>query len=664
MKKTYSLALVGVMALVPVTRAVDRIVTTDAATGAGSLTAAINALNNGDRIAFHIPPEAGEVHYIQTPPDGYPLITNNNITIDGYTQGGASANTASIHAANNAALKIVLTSTNGNALSMYSACTKSWGADIPNFGYGDSEQAVLGFFHATNATIQGLVIQATPFTATSQAPPNPSDSPVCKSICFAANSFENGGGMCQNWHVSGCWFGVDPTTKQVAYCEDPLYGFGTLVATPAICIASYRTQNAVGGPESTWNYNQPGTIGVAAGSANPRAEFNVIVTGYGFDSEGKNYRASGNFFNVLPDGVTAADMSVLAGGAQEGDGYFECGRNNSNITFGTDGDGVNDADEGNICGPWANGGAVCVDTYSANGLQTNMVIAGNYFNADIHGNSLGANLGGILNKAVNTTTLRFGSDFNGVSDALEGNLVFNELLFLFDSSWPTDRAWVSMRGNSMVNCLSSSGSRPPLGDGQAVGDGLNVYANFIDTSGAGGTFDIIPVIGADTTTTSLTGTCGKRLARYMRVVVDLYQADTSPGAPPQGSKWLGRFMENSAADSNPAEGAFTFNTAALGIAHGTAITIAVTYIIDGPTIKSVSRSGSNTTLTISGGTPPYDILGASSVTGPFPIVATATGATATFAAPASMSFYQVVYHPQISSGSGQTSPFSEVFTIP
>ena len=88
MKKTYLLVLVGVMALVPVTRAVDRIVTTDAATGAGSLTAAINALNDGDNIIFHIPPEAGEVHYIQTPPDGYPLITKNNITVNGYTQGG------------------------------------------------------------------------------------------------------------------------------------------------------------------------------------------------------------------------------------------------------------------------------------------------------------------------------------------------------------------------------------------------------------------------------------------------------------------------------------------------------------------------------------------------------------------------------------------------
>ena len=367
-KRTYSLMLVGVMALVPVTRAVDQIVTTDTtSTGAGSLTAAINALQDGDRIVFHIPPNTGEVHYIQTPPNGYPLITKNNITIDGYTQSGASPNTNSIHAPNNAALRIVLTSTNGNALSMQTACETSWGSAIPNLGYGDDEQAVLGFFHATNAEIKGLVIQSTPTTSTSITAGD------CKSICFAANSFENGGGQCENWHISGCWFAVNPVTKQVAYCAD-----GTTVATPTICIASYRTRNAVGGNEPDWNYNQPGTIGVAARSANPRAEFNVFVTGYGFDSEGKNYRVCGNFYNVLPDGITAADITVLNDGAQMGDGYFEVGRNNSGVTFGTDGDGVNDADEGNICGPFANLAGAAVYTYSANNLQKNMVIAGNY----------------------------------------------------------------------------------------------------------------------------------------------------------------------------------------------------------------------------------------------------------------------------------------------
>ncbi len=293
------------------------------------------------------------------------------------------------------------------------------------------------------------------------------------------------------------------------------------------------------------------------------------------------------------------------------------------------------------------------------------MIAGNYFNADINGNTFGANLGAILDAAQNTTTMRFGSDFNGVSDALEGNLAINALLFYYDSTWPTPQAWVSMRGNSLSNCIANSATaRPPLGDGSSSFEGQNTYAQFIDISGAGGAMDIIPVIGAGTTTTTLTGTCGKRTARYIRVVLDLYEADTTPAVPPQGKKWLGRFMENSAADSNPAEGAFTYDISSLGIASGTQVTIAATYIIDGPAITSVSHSGGSTTLTISGGTPSYDIYGATTADGLFTLVATTATTTATFAAPADMSFYQVVYHPQTSSGSGQTSPFSDLFAIP
>jgi hypothetical protein len=453
---------------------------------------------------------------------------------------------------------------------------------------------------------------------------------------------------------------VDPVTKQVAYAPD-----GTTVASPAICIASYRTQNAAGGSEPTWNYNWPGTIGVAARSANPRAEFNVIVTGYGFDSEGHDYRASGNFFNVLPDGVTAADMSVLNGGLQEGDGYFECGRNNSNITFGTDGDGVNDADEGNVCGPWANGGAVCLDTYSANGLQTGMVIAGNYFNADINGHSLGDNLGGIVDSFKNSGTGRFGSDFNGVSDDLEGNLVINEPLFRFDSSWTTNGSWVSMRGNSMSNCTSASLGRPPLGDGQTTTDGLNTYSNFIDISGPNGTFDIIPVISNNTTTATLVGSCGKAVgAPYTKLVVDLYLADPDITHPPQGMKWLGAFVDNSTADANLAAAAFSFSTAGLGLSSGSKITITVTYVRDNrPTVSSISRSGNQTSLTVTGGSDPgatYGILKAATVNGSYALTAAAVNGSATFTDSGNPSFYKATPP----SATGQTSPFSDVYTIP
>jgi hypothetical protein len=260
--------------------------------------------------------------------------------------------------------------------------------------------------------------------------------------------------------------------------------------------------------------------------------------------------------------------------------------------------------------------------------------------------------------------VRFGSDFNGVSDTLEGNTVVDALLFENDSGQTTKAHWVSVRGNSLVNTTTPSATRPPLGDGQNTATGSDTYTNFIDVSGINGNLDIIPVIGPGTTTTTLSGTCGKRTARTMRVVLDLYEADTTPGSPPQGKRWLGRFAENSAADSNPVEGAFTFNIAALGIAHGTQVTIAATYIIDPSTITSVRHSGGNTILTMSGGAPPYDIYRAPTVDGSYTLFATTGTSTATFADAASESFYKVVYHPQTSSGSGQTSPFSDLFTIP
>ncbi len=652
MKRSYSLMLVGVIALVPVARGATRTVTTDAATGAGSLTAAINALNDGDTIAFNIPPGAGEVHYIQTPFDGYPLITKNNITIDGYTQPGASPNTNSIHATNNAQLTICLTSTNGNALSMYTACSTFAGIAYPNFGFGDGEQALLGFFRASNVWVKGLAFLSSYQTSTSQQANGDS-----KTICFAVDAPDVSDQRCQGFHVSGCWFGVDPVTRQVAYMPD-----GVNLATPTICIATYGTgtNGTIAGFPNINNWPGPGTVGVAAGSANPRAEFNVFVTGYGFDSQGGPLRVSGNFWGVLPDGVTAADMSVLSPG-QQGDGFTEFG-DAHDILIGTDGDGVNDADEGNIFGPWANGGSVSIDFYSP--PQANIVIAGNFFNADIHSNSFGANAATIIDSIANTATVRFGSDFNGVSDALEGNLAFNEILFDFDNNWQTNLAWISMRGNSMTNCSTPAGSMPPLGDGyDGPSAGLNTYSQFIDTSGPNGAVDILPIIGAGTTATSLSGTCGLPLgAPYTNLVVDLYEADPTPGGAPQGMTWLASFTDNSAADSNPAVGAFTFNNTGLGLTSGEQVTITVTYASDPrPIIGSIARAGNQTTINIRNGPTTYAIQKSATVNGTYTNTISMFG-TATFTDnnnPAS--FYRAAGG---GTANGQTSPFSAVYTIP
>src|ERR1041385_946591 len=88
--------------------------------GAGetNLVQAISLLQDGDTIQFNIAGGSNAVVYIPTPIGGYPIITNNNVTIDGYSQPGASPNTNPIHAPNNAKIRICLDSRNGNGTDM------------------------------------------------------------------------------------------------------------------------------------------------------------------------------------------------------------------------------------------------------------------------------------------------------------------------------------------------------------------------------------------------------------------------------------------------------------------------------------------------------------------------------------------------------------------
>ncbi|MCX6926346.1 MAG: hypothetical protein NT154_24535, partial [Verrucomicrobia bacterium] len=575
----------------------------------------------------------------------------------GYTQGGASPNTASIHSANNAILKIVLTGTNGNGMSMYSAVTNFAGFDYPNLGWADKELAILGFFRSTNAWIKGLCIQSAPHTVSSLYP-DPAKSEA-KAFCFAPDAPDISGNACQNFHVSGCWFGLDPVTRQVAIMPD-----GHTVATPHMCVAAYGTgtNGTVVGYTNSTGVDPSGTIGVAAGSTAPRAEFNVCITPYGFDASGGPYRISGNFWGVLPDGVTGADMSDLDSGNETSDAYCEWGGAHD-IVIGTDGDGVNDADEGNIFGKYSAGDAD-VEFY---GSQGNMVYAGNTFGADINGKSLEAGQPNSANKVVHkfnvdsTCQVRFGSDFNGVSDALEANLVVDSVLFDLTGSSATNSHWISMRGNSLTNCTTQGSTRPPIGDGQP--EGIDVYSQFIDVST--GDLAIIPVIAGGTTTASLMGTCGPPLgAPYTNLVVDLYEADPDTTHPPQGKKWIASFVDNSAADADPAVGAFTFSTAGLPVTSGMKVTITVTYTRDTPPmIASVSRTGTQSTIKISNaGSGTYGIQkSASTSPASWSTVMGAVGGTATFTDTNSPKSFYRAHGP---TATGQTSPFSDVYTIP
>src|SRR5438034_8221150 len=88
---------------------------TDFGAGKTNLVYALTNINDGDTIAFNI--SGASAHHLITPVGGYPLITKNNLVIDGYTQPGSSRNSNTILAANNAVLKIVLDSQNGEGTS-------------------------------------------------------------------------------------------------------------------------------------------------------------------------------------------------------------------------------------------------------------------------------------------------------------------------------------------------------------------------------------------------------------------------------------------------------------------------------------------------------------------------------------------------------------------
>jgi len=92
------------------------------------------------------------------------------------------------------------------------------------------------------------------------------------------------------------------------------------------------------------------------------------------------------------------------------------------------------------------------------------------------------------------------------------------------------------------------------------------------------------------------------------------------------------------------------------------VTIAVTYSSDTqPTIGPITRAGSHTTVGVRGSTGPvYGIQKSATVNGSYLLAAAAVGGSATFTDNNPASFYRATGP----SATGQTSPFSALFTMP
>jgi hypothetical protein len=572
----------------------------DFSAGKTNLVYALTNINDGDTIAFNIPGTGP--HYLQTPVNGYPILIKDRVTLDGYTQPGASPNTNPITTSNNAVIKIVLDSRNNNFRDMeytlFTLANSSPPIDNTSMatergGYGAPERAVLGIYRATNVTIRGLAFLGTfdpGAYGIAVAHDYGLDTSVKDRLAYDA-------GSSRNCHINGCWFGIDPTNQTVAG-----------LAPFQDAIAFFRHRDISGGPRPELP-NESLLIGVKAGSTNPRAEFNVFAYNfYCIAGEAVRTRFSGNFVGVFPDGVTPTGVP-----AQFGAG-LEVGRYNDTepIVLGTDGDGVNDADEGNLFGPLENGGTVFGFYSTSDKLY---LISGNRFGVGVDGTRW-QNSQVVFDGFANTTKVQFGSDFNGVSDAWEGNVIYNN--YPFDVVFPTPTTAlpprvlvssvgtrVSFRGNTLVN-----NGLAHYGYADGSGGRLTAYTGHMGTymqivgpefpSFAGNT-NPIPILAATTTVKKLVGTCPLGVGEYTNIIIDVYQADlegwtngpafqlgeTSDGAGgffgfAQGRQYLGSFVDNGSKDLNPTAGAFEFDISAVNADPAQLLTVTANYSADPP----------------------------------------------------------------------------------
>lgn len=167
--------------------------TNNVSTGDGetNLVQALNLLQEGDAIHFAIP-GSGPFYLIApplTPDNGYPAITNHNVTIDGYTQPGAVPNSNPILSSNNARIQIVIDARGGGLHR----------EDLP--GYGLSEGSALLVKGATNVTLRGLSFLGPGFGSFTE------EDPAAYAVSFADGATHG--------HVEGCWVGLDPNGADV-----------------------------------------------------------------------------------------------------------------------------------------------------------------------------------------------------------------------------------------------------------------------------------------------------------------------------------------------------------------------------------------------------------------------------------------------------------------
>jgi hypothetical protein len=319
-------------------------------------------------------------------------------------------------------------------------------------------------------------------------------------------------------------------------------------------------------------------FGTDGDGVDDRAEFNVAVGArIALALELPNAKISGNYFNVFPNGLTFVDTDAIYQQLVALDGgesveSIENGRMAHNTVVGTDGDGMSDSDERNIFVHSAYNHDIEVYTSG-----TNIVIAGNYFGVGIDGTTLGplsTNVAPDLVSLPGTSSVRVGSNGDGVSDDLEGNLVVNlpgETFIKAGSSVPA-----MARRNRLVN---TGVYGVPFAEGQNGRTVADYYATVV-ADPASARPKLTSLSGG-----MLSGSFGVPTAAFPNTVLDVYVVDSqalrnralAPGLVVQPNTWLAQFTDNGAGDLDSDPNEFSFDLSSFGLSETTYVTVLVTY---------------------------------------------------------------------------------------
>ncbi|MES2705719.1 MAG: hypothetical protein V4726_03860 [Verrucomicrobiota bacterium] len=509
-----------------------------------SLLEALANVKDNETITFNIP-GAGP-HYILTPAAGYPLVEKRGVTINGYSQPGASPNTAAPDQPRNTKIQIILDSR-----------TEVPGErrTVLNYdGFGLSESGVLSFVNAPNTSVRGLS-----FIGVSGAGNNEDPAVYCIALAISSPDAK----------IQGCWFGLDAgKTSWTPNAEGVVPG----VHGAATAVASFaaKTGDAAG---LIFGTDGDGTGDSGEGNVCMAQRLAVALTA-------PRVTVAGNWINFYPDG-SLLNLESLQGATTSA---VENG-NGIGMRIGTNGDAISDAEEANRFGPVTYKRFVEFYKPDAQGI----VFAGNYIGMGLDGMPAFESSGSSLLNLQANSSIRIGTDGNGTGDVAESNHISGLKDPFIELNSPVR---VGIRGNEISGSLGTipyTAGLPPAASLETL------FADILNDA----TMTAVTLDPASTPA-SVSGTFPEQLSGTNPPVIDFYLADAfglrQDPPNPQGRYWLGSFAADGAADLDPAAGKFKFNTTtwALTAAELGQLTATATYTVDVPVEDGTLKAGVTT----------------------------------------------------------------------